>query len=214
MSETYKQIVGGNPKRLEALSDGVFAIAMTLLVLDLRVPLRDEIHSELELFHSFLALAPRLLSYLLGMITLGIYWTGNATLLGLIDRSERNFTWITIFFLLTISLIPFSTAFLGEFIDFKFAVGIYGLNLVLLGLVSYASWAYAERHGLVRLAGEAGETLCRTVRRRIVVNHAPYTAGALSCVINTYLSIFFIIGVQLSMVFVFNPRTNKADRKA
>lgn len=133
MSETYKQIVGGNPKRLEALSDGVFAIAMTLLVLDLRVPLRDEIHSELELFHSFLALAPRLLSYLLGMITLGIYWTGNATLLGLIDRSERNFTWITIFFLLTISLIPFSTAFLGEFIDFKFAVGIYGLNLVLLG---------------------------------------------------------------------------------
>jgi len=75
---------------------------MTLLVLALRVPLREAIHSEVALAHSFLALAPRLLTYFLGMITLGIYWTGNATLLGLVERSERNFTWITIFFLFTI----------------------------------------------------------------------------------------------------------------
>ena len=177
MSKTYKQIIGGNPRRLEALCDGVFAIAMTLLVLDLRVPLRDAIHSEIELVHSFYALAPRLLAYFLGMITLGIYWTGNATLLGLVERSERNFTWIHIFFLCTIATVPFSTAFLAEFIEFKFAVGIYGLNLLLLGLVSYAAWAYAEKQGLVTLAGPAAETLCRTVRRRIIVNHALLYGG-------------------------------------
>lgn len=177
---------------------------MTLLVLDLRVPLREAVHSEIDLMHAFLALAPRLLAYFLGMITLGIYWTGNATLLGLVERSERNFTWIHIFFLLFISTVPFSTSFLAEFIEFKFAVGIYGLNLFLLGVVSYVAWAYAEKHGLVTVAGAPAESLCRTVRRRIVVNHALYTTGALFCFLNTYLSIFIIIAVQLSMVFVFH----------
>jgi len=90
-------------------------------------------------------------------------------------------------------------------------VGVYGLNLLLLGVVSYASWAYAEKHGLVTLAGEAADTLCRTVRRRIVVNHTLYTMGALSCFIDTYLSIFTIIAVQLSMIFVSNSGARSSE---
>src|SRR4249919_1208038 len=74
MPTSYSDIAGQSVERLAALSDGVFAIAMTLLVLDLRVPANASVHGDADLFrHVFVTLAPRVVPYLLSFMTLGIF---------------------------------------------------------------------------------------------------------------------------------------------
>ena len=71
---SYNQIAGQSVERLAALSDGVFAVAMTLLVLDLRAPAAELVHSEQDLWRWLVALAPRLVMYLMSFMRLGIFW--------------------------------------------------------------------------------------------------------------------------------------------
>jgi len=99
MGTAYDRIAGQSVERLAALSDGVFAVAMTLLVLDLRAPAREAIHSEHELWHALVALAPRLLIYMMSFLTLGIFWIGQQTQLNHLTRSHRSLSWIHIAFL-------------------------------------------------------------------------------------------------------------------
>ncbi len=93
---TYNLIAGKNLDRLAALSDGLFAVAMTLLVLDLRVPGSASgsgaIHSERDLWGALVALAPRLIPYIMSFLTLGIFWIGQQTQLNRFARSDRNLT--------------------------------------------------------------------------------------------------------------------------
>ena len=86
----YAAMAGQSVERLAALSDGVFAIALTLLVLDLHVPDARALHSEADLWAALLLLAPRLVPYLLSFMTLGIFWVGQQTQLNQFARSDRT----------------------------------------------------------------------------------------------------------------------------
>src|ERR1700728_1108857 len=108
----YNQIAGQRIQRAEALSDNVFAVAATLLVLNIKVPVSEAIRSEKDLATAFGALSPTQLTYFLSFITVGIFWTGQSVAFHYINKSDRNVYWINLFFLLLISLIPFTTAFL------------------------------------------------------------------------------------------------------
>ncbi|MGB6667339.1 MAG: TMEM175 family protein, partial [Candidatus Acidiferrum sp.] len=130
---TYNAIAGQSVERLAALSDGIFGVAMTLLLLELHVPIRDLIHSEGDLRHALVALAPQLLVYLMSFLTLGIFWMGQQTQLNHLDRCERHLTWIHLGFLFLVTLMPFSTRFLIEFISFRTALFAYWANIFLLG---------------------------------------------------------------------------------
>ena len=79
MPSLYNRVAGQSAERLAALSDGIFAVAMTLLVLDLRVPAADAVHSERDLWHVLVALSPRLVIFLMSVMTLGIFWIGQQT---------------------------------------------------------------------------------------------------------------------------------------
>jgi len=141
----YDQIAGFNRQRIEAISDGVFAIALTLLILDIKVPVSETIHGEKDLLKAFVGLAPKLLSYFLSFMTLGIYWSAHSSQFHYISKSDRHLNWINLFFLLFVSVIPFTTAFLSEFITFKFAIFIYWLNLTLLGAM-LVLFQYLSKH--------------------------------------------------------------------
>jgi uncharacterized membrane protein len=199
MATSYNEIVGRSVGRLEALSDGVFAFAMTLLVLDLRVPVISAVHSEHDLRHGLAALAPNALTYLLSFITLGIFWVGQHPQLNRIKNSDRNLTWIHLVFLLMVTLVPFSTKLLAAFITYRTALVVYWLNIVGLGATLYWSWAYVSKAGLVK--DEDTLRVDFAVRRRILIVQALFAVGALLCLINTYVSIGFIILVQLDYVF-------------
>lgn len=139
MPTRYDQIAGQSVERLAALSDGIFAVAMTVLVLDLRVPAAEAVHTERDLWHALVALSPRLLVYLMSFLTLGIFWVGQQTQLNYLARSDRNLSWIHIAFLFAVSLMPFSTTLLAQFIAYRLALLAYWVNLALLGLVLYGS---------------------------------------------------------------------------
>lgn len=204
----YNLISGFRLQRIEAISDGVFAIALTFLALDIKVPLSNLIHTEQELIGTFLNLSPKLLTYFLSFITLGIYWLAQSTQFHYIASSDRNLNWINLFFLLAVSIMPFTTAFLSEFINFKFSVALYWFNLSLLGLLLGCNWYYALKNNFLTVEGEEKTTVTKAVRRRIIESQILYTSAVLLCLIDTYLSIGLLVLIQLNYAFApFSKRT-------
>ena len=114
MQTFYNRIAGQSLERLAALSDGIFAVAMTLLVLDIHPPVAHEVHSEDDLWRHLLTLAPRFLVYLMSVMTLGIFWIGQQTQFNHLSKSDRHFTWIHIAFLTLVTVMPFSIKFAGR----------------------------------------------------------------------------------------------------
>jgi uncharacterized membrane protein len=201
MNTSYNQIAGQSVGRLAALSDGIFAVAMTLLVLDLRLPSVMP-HREQDLWRALAPLVPQLLMYLMSFLTLGIFWVGQQSQLEHLRRSDRHLTWIHLAFLFAVTLMPFSTRFLAEFISYRTALLVYWCNIFVPGVVVYSSWGYALRAGLLRedIPPEVPAAVCR----RIVIAQALYAFGALLCVFHTYWSIAFIVTVQLN--YAIAPR--------
>ena len=196
MPSSYNQIAGHSVERLAALSDGIFAVAMTILVLDLHAPVAVAIHGERDLQHALVALAPRFLVYLMSFMSLGIFWVGQQTQLNHLERSDRSLTWVHIAFLCLVCLVPFSTAVLGEFIEYRTALIQYWMNILLLGVALYFSWICATHGELVK--EDLPANVAAAIRRRIVMAQALYAVGALLCIFSTYASIVFIVLVQLN----------------
>ena len=140
-------------------------------------------------------------------MTTGIFWMGHSAQYKHIEKSDRNLSWLNLLFLLTVILLPFSTSFLGNYTNYKFPIAIYWLNIFLMGAMLYVHWAYAYKHGFV--STETREIVNKPLRTRIIIAQTLYFFGALMCFISPYLSIAFIIAVQLNYAFAFinDPRT-------
>jgi uncharacterized membrane protein len=208
MRTPYNFIAGQSVERLAALCDGVFAVAMTLLVLDLHVPARETVEQIIKTTHqnneyalgSQLApLGVRFIPYIMSFLTLGIFWIAQQTHHNhVIARSNRHLTWIHIGFLLAVTLIPFSTGLLAEFMAYRVALAVYWFNIFLIGLALFGSWQYAKWAGLMR--EDVEPAVLYTIRRRNLIAQALYAFGALLCIFSTYVSIAFIFVVQLYFV--------------
>jgi len=198
MRSLYNRIAGQNLDRITALSDGVFSVAMTLLVLDLRAPAAEAIHSEQDLLHALLPLLPRLVTYLMSFLTLGIFWMGQQVQLDRLSRSGRDLAWMHIGFLCAVTLVPFSTALLAEFINYRVALVVYWGNILLLGLLLLWTWREAVRAKLVR--EDTPPDVVAAICHRIVIAQSLYAFGAALCLIDTYWSIACIALVQLNYV--------------
>lgn len=198
----YNQIAARGLERIAALSDGVFAIAMTLIVFEIRVPDPGPIHTDGELWNALLTLGPRLVTYLMSFLTLGIFWSGQQTQLNQFERIDRHLSWIYIGFLAAVALMPFSTSLLSEFISFRLALILYWLNIVVIGAILFGALEYGIRHGFLKPSAPPGVE--RVLRRRILGAQALYAFGAALVVLGTTWSIAFIVLVQLN--FAIAPR--------
>jgi uncharacterized membrane protein len=196
MHSPYNRVAGQSVERLAALSDGIFAVSMTLLALDLRIPAAEAIHAEHDLWHALVVLSPRLIIFLMSVMTNGIFWVGQQTQLNQFARADRNLAWIHIAFLCAVTLTPFSTSLLAEFIHYRIALLLYWFNILLLGLMLYWSWSYATRAHL--LADDVPAEIHSAVIRRIVIAQSLYAVGAALCFLNTYYSIAAIVLVQVN----------------
>lgn len=203
----YDQISGQNIQRIEMLSDGVFAIALTLLVLDVRVPISEHITYEKDIMIVFGKLTPKLLTYFLSFMTLGIFWTAHSSQFHFIEKSDRNLNWLNLFFLLLVSIMPFTTGFLSEYIIFKFAVAIYWLNLFLLGIMLYMLLNYAYKHHYLQDGLGGKKEIKKAMARRGIFAQSLYALGAIMCFVSTYLSIAILIMVQLYFVLALFSRS-------
>ncbi len=196
MPKIYNQLAGNSVERIAGLSDGVFAIAVTLIVLEIRVPEHLAVTTDADLLAALGRLGPQFLMYAMSFMTAGIFWVGQQTQLNQLERADRDLTWLHIGFLACVALIPFSTELLARFITLRTALLLYWLNIVVLGAWMLATWRYAKHHGLLR--SEVEDEVKSAVWRRILVAQGLYAFGAALCVVSTYWSIGFIAAVQLN----------------
>jgi uncharacterized membrane protein len=208
MSNLYNRIAGTAIERIAALSDGLFAIAMTIIVLEFHVPRAEPIHTEQALLAALATLSPRLITYLLSFLTLGIFWVGQQTQLNQLEKADRHFSWIHLTFLALIALMPFSTELLAEFITFRTALLLYWANVLMLGVVLFAALRYADRAKLFKDTVTC--EILEAQQMRIFVAQSLYALGAALCAINTYWSIGFIVVVQLN--YAIAPRIPLLNR--
>jgi uncharacterized membrane protein len=196
MPTLYNRIQGRNLDRLAALSDGIFAVAMTLLVLDLHIPSAAQVHSERDLLMSLAALGPQWITYGMSFLTLGIFWAGQQTQLNHLAEGTRDLTWIHLGFLFTVTMLPLSTRLLTEFIAYRLALGVYWLNIFVLGAMLFWSWSYATHRNLIK--SDTPEEVRGSICRRILIAQSLYASGAALCFIHTWVSIAVIALLQLN----------------
>ena len=196
MPRHYNFFAGGDVGRIAALSDGIFAFAATVLMLDFRSPEPADIHSEAELLRALAASAHRLLPWLLSLMTLGIFWVAQQTQLNHLARSNRDLTWLHLAFLAIITVLPFSTRLFADFFTYRSAFLIYWANIFLLGVAVYVTSAYAERAKLFR--EDAPPELSGAIRRRVIVAQTLYAIGAIVGLFNVTLGITLIILIQVN----------------
>ena len=134
-------------ERLNTLIDGIFAIVLTLLVLDLQVP---EAASETSLINQLISLWPNVFSYILSFVILSLFWLGHQLESRYIRSSNHIHLWLSLVFMLFVSLLPFSAALLGAHPTSQAAIIAYSSNILIASSLRYAHWRYAtHRHRLV-----------------------------------------------------------------
>jgi uncharacterized membrane protein len=198
----FNEFAGTDVGRLAGISDGIFAVGMTLLVLGLAVPTLNA-RSEGDLWHQLVLLGPSVLVYTMSFMTLGIFWVGQGTQLSLLARSNRNYSWLQLAFLFAVTLVPFSTGLLARFPTFRVALVVYWLNIVLLGMALLVALHYGLRTGLFKVTDtpEAAPLM----RGRILIAQSLYAIATATCLVfPTWVGIALIFLVQLN--YVIAPR--------
>ena len=129
----------GDPSRLTALSDGVFAVALTLLVLDVKPP---QVNPAL-LGSAVLAMAPRLGIFALSFAIVTYYWVSHHSVFTYVRTTDRGLLWLNMLFLFTIVILPFSAAVLADYPRTAPAIALYGTNVALCSVALSVVWWYA-----------------------------------------------------------------------
>jgi uncharacterized membrane protein len=191
--------------RLEAFSDGVFAIAATLLVLELRVP---PVGSG-GLFALLVAQWPAYAGYVVSFLTIGIIWVNHHAMFALVRRVDRTLLFLNLSLLLVISVIPFPTAVLGQWItdsqDAPVAAALMGVVFLLMGLSFGAIWLYAVGHHELALEG-LPPALARSAVPRFTIGNLVYVVGIGMAFFVPLLSLLLYGLVAIYYVFPTLPR--------
>ena len=132
--------------RIAALVDGIFAVAMTLLVLDLKLPEGLKMSSDAEVWRQLLELTGRFSTYTLSFIVLGTFWVGHHSLFHFVRKVNRHLLWLNLLFLLFTTLLPFSTNLLSAHSHLQIPIVVYGINLLLISLASLLQLTYLAHH--------------------------------------------------------------------
>jgi uncharacterized membrane protein len=186
-------------QRLTQLADGVFAIVMTLLVLDLRVPNLPSTVPDAVLNHQLRALLPNFASFVLSFVLTGIYWIGHHVQFLFIRRTDRTHLWINLFFLLTIAIVPFSAAVLGKFGLHLLPVMWYGGNILLAAFGLHMSWLFAT-HGKRLVDADIDPAVVRRVSERLIFAYVSYGFAMLLALVD--LRIALVMYLVLPVFFI------------
>jgi uncharacterized membrane protein len=173
--------------RLEAFSDGVFAIAVTLLILEIHVPARQ--HAE-TLGHELLRIWPSYLGYLTSFLTIGVMWINHHHVFELIARVDRTMLLLNTLLLMLIAFVPFPTAVLAEFIETggaRSAAVLYGATLTLTAMTYFAWWRYASA-GRRLIGDEVPDEVVDDITRAYTPGTLLYAGAALLAFLQPWVS--------------------------
>lgn len=132
-------------KRIETLVDGIFAIAMTLLVLSLTLPQLTSPVTNQAISQTLWGMSQQFFTYALSFILLAIFWRINHSQFYLIKKSNQALVWINIVWLLFVALIPFSTNLISDYGYLTVPMIFFNMNLFIIGILYSVNWYYADR---------------------------------------------------------------------
>ena len=200
----------GASKRLEALTDGVFAIACTLLILEIDIPHFKKGLSTTDQWHEFSELIPSLIAFGFSFLNILVFWTNHDAINKVIIRYDTKTTYLNIIFLLFISLIPFTTAFIGQNPDSFVAIAAYGLVLMFASLTAILMYHHLAFRSKLFLP-EVSEKSKKRVYKQIVSSPFLYIAAIAGGLVTTYIPI--TIYIIMPILFMFMPQLD-FDTKA
>jgi uncharacterized membrane protein len=181
--------------RLEAFSDGVFAIVITLLILDIRFPEVD--YSQFRV--TLMSLLPRILAYVMSFIIIGVYWVTHHNSMHAMRKTDRNFLWLNILLLLCVSFIPFPTSLLGRYPFRAGPIVIYGITLIVCNAVGYLMILYVWYHPHLAVA-EFSKTYIRGHTPVYILVNALYLGAILAAHRFPLLSYLIYIVVVIFLI--------------
>jgi uncharacterized membrane protein len=186
--------------RIEAFSDGVFAIIVTLLVLELKVPSLHDHRNVAELGRALLELLPKYLSWLISFIIVCKFWLNHHHIFGLARHATYGLVWLNSLFLMFQSFIPFPTALMGEYADNALAVSFFGAVMAANTLMFIALHAYILRN-VLKPVGVG--SVPRGIIGRSFLGVSCYLLGAAAAWLNVYLA--FALYLITPLFFIVPP---------
>lgn len=197
--------------RLEAFSDGVFAIAATLLVLELHVPLVGSG----ALLVLLAAQWPAYAGYVVSFLTIGIIWVNHHAMFALVQRVDRPLMFLNLLLLLVVALIPFPTAVVYEWIadsqDAAVAAALLGCMFLMMGLSFGGMWLYAVGHRELALE-EIQPALAPSAVPRFTIGNLGYLVGIGLAYVSPLLSLLVYGLVAVYYVFPSLPRAARTSK--
>jgi uncharacterized membrane protein len=154
--------------RLEALTDGIFAIVMTILVLDIKLPHDINLFKKVNLEQFLTGYFQDVIVYMIVFITLACIWFIHHTHTHLIQHTDRNHLWINIILLMFVALVPFSSSLVNKFPMEWLAGAVLSVNMFIVGLLAYASWAYAAKDKRLLDGGVTASYIAMEKRRLLL----------------------------------------------
>lgn len=190
---------GRETGRLEAFSDGVFAIAVTLLILELRSPLPTELHAGERLLDALWHEWPAYLAFATSFATILIVWVNHHNLFALIRRVDHPFLLLNGLLLAVVTVIPFPTHLLAEYIrepDARTAALVYAATFLAMALAFNRLWWYAQRDGRL-LARDADPALVRAITQQFRLGPLTYAVGVAVAAIQPGLGFAWMIALAV-----------------
>jgi uncharacterized membrane protein len=171
-----------NLERLTFLVDGVFAITMTLLVLELRIPESNTV----SLSQRLLAMVPRLYIYFIAFYSIANHWVVHQRMFRHVTNADTTMLWLTILGLLFITLIPASTAIVGRYPSEKLAAACFSANSCLQGMTVWLFWAYVTKKQAQFAALSDPRLLGITAQVWLII-----TVGWLISILLSFVNVYF-----------------------
>lgn len=182
--------------RLETFSDGVFAIAATLLVLEIRVPEDTQ-----DLTHALLELWPSYAAYAVSFVTIGIMWINHHAIFALVERVDRTYLTINVFFLMMIAFVPFPTSVLARHLheDARAAAFFFGLTMTLTATTFQLLWFYPAAGGRL-LAPDADPRIVSGITRAFLPGVPVYLLAMMCALASPWLSVALYAAIAVFYV--------------
>ena len=199
-SESFSQYM--DTKRLETLVDGIFAIAMTLLVLGLAVPVIRPPLTNASVETAIISIIPNFISLVVSFVLLAVFWKIHHRIFKQINKMNGTLLWINVIWLLFIVLVPFSATLTGDYGQFTIANVIFNINMLGIAVLLYLNWHYADHKNFIHEKISNEEiTFTKIVNLSFIL--VAITAIGLSYVIPQYSQTVYIIMLPIEMIIKF-----------
>ena len=186
--------------RLEAFADAVFAIAITLLIIEIRLPPHDELVSGGGLSAALLHLWPSYLGYLISFVVIGIMWANHHNLMKLVNRVDHGFLTLNLLLLMCVAFLPFPTAVMAEHLtdrhERSVAVAFYCGAFTITAVFYFLMWWHAAKNRRL-IAPHVSDAAVRTITRAYAPGSLLYLAATLLAFVHVALSLTIVVGLAI-----------------